>query len=294
MVRRRKTTAETYKPYLCRLMAFVDGVEPRYPDTIVFSAEQLLAVTATHVTEFLTTMAYGTATPGPDDHPTFARANTVEQAKKGISYFMPNQHIPWNVDTKQGNPTRCPAVHRLVAEVKKAEVRKQGRPSCAKRDMSKAEFKLTLLLSESGTLGRSINRQMKLPSMLKLQFHIICRTDDICRLETNDLKHHAIFDFCLKMKVSWSKNVREERQCPPQILIGAGDVDFCTLVGTFSHQSCPMSCDVVALDVLAPNFRAALCLHCQHWLAIWKAGCWPASRAGSSLARTTMTRALQP
>ena len=181
MVRQIKTTPQTYKPYLCRLMESVDGVDEgvRYPETIVFSAQQLLAVTAIQVTDFLTTMAYGTSTPGPDDHPTSARCSTVEQAKKAISYFMPNQHIPWNVDTVAGNPTRCPAIHRLIADIKKAEVRGLGRPSCAKRDMSKAEFKLTLRLAESGTLGYAPNRQIKIPTMLKVQFHIIGRTDDI-------------------------------------------------------------------------------------------------------------------
>jgi hypothetical protein len=51
-------------------------------------------------------------------------------------------------------------------------------------------------------------------------------------LETNDLRSHDKFsDFALQTKVSWSKNVMEERECPDQILIGADDTDFCVLLG---------------------------------------------------------------
>ena len=33
------------------------------------------------------------------------------------------------------------------------------------------------------------------------------------------------------MKVTWSKNVRDERDCPEQILLGADDTDLCVLLG---------------------------------------------------------------
>jgi hypothetical protein len=66
--------------------------------------------------------------------------------------------------------------------------------------------------------------------MMRFQFHIIGRTDDISHLETKDLSSHPQFPFCLKTKVSWSKNVMEERECPPQILIGANDSAFCLLL----------------------------------------------------------------
>ena len=45
MVRRRKTLDEEYKPYLCRLMAFIDETGLDYPRTIEFSQEQLLDIT---------------------------------------------------------------------------------------------------------------------------------------------------------------------------------------------------------------------------------------------------------
>ena len=36
--------------------------------------------------------------------------------------------------------------------------------------------------------------------------------------------------FTLQLKVSWSKNVREERGCLDQILLGSNDADFCILL----------------------------------------------------------------
>jgi hypothetical protein len=47
----------------------------------------------------------------------------------------------------------------------------------------------------------------------------------------NDLRSHDTFgEFALQTKLSWSKNVMEERACPDQLLIGAADTDFCILL----------------------------------------------------------------
>jgi hypothetical protein len=73
--------------------------------------------------------------------------------------------------------------------------------------------------------------QGKVPTMLKFQFHIIARTDDITNLETGDLRLHNKFGaFALQTKLSWSKNVMEERSFPDQILLGAAVTYFCILL----------------------------------------------------------------
>ena len=56
--------------------------------------------------------------------------------------------------------------------------------------------------------------------MMRFQFQIIGRTDDISHIDTNDLNSHPQFPFCLM----------EERECPPQILIGANNSAFCLLL----------------------------------------------------------------
>jgi hypothetical protein len=45
------------------------------------------------------------------------------------------------------------------------------------------------------------------------------------------LREHEKFGaFSLQTQVAWSKNVNEERDCPPQIILGANDHDFCCLI----------------------------------------------------------------
>ena len=97
MVRQRKTLLEIYKPYLCKLMAFIDGANQAYPQTIEFSEEQLLDITPSQISQWMKKTVYGTPTPGPNNHPTHCRSSVLEQAKKAgkksISpWFMPNKH----------------------------------------------------------------------------------------------------------------------------------------------------------------------------------------------------------
>jgi hypothetical protein len=72
----------------------------------------------------------------------------------------------------------------------------------------------------------------KCPTMLAWQFTLVGRGDDISHLKILDLHPHPIYDFAMKTKVSWSKNVSDERACPPQILLGAMDTTFCVLLNT--------------------------------------------------------------
>ena len=179
------------------------------------------------------------------------------------SYFMPNrQH--WVVGADVGNPTKSEPVNQVINNVKKAEVRKQGRASNAKRDMKKAEFRKTIqLLQDSHGLPGvgHFDLASKFTAMMKLQFHIIGRTDDVTNVETADLKSHSKFgDFALQMKVHWSKNVLDERDCPDQLLIGAMDDDFCVLVALACYLESRLSSNVAnrylfcdAEDDIAPD-----------------------------------------
>jgi hypothetical protein len=210
-------------------MAFIDGADQAYPQTIEFSEEQLLTISPSHISQWMKQTAYGTPTPGPIDNPTHCRSSVLEQAKKSISWFMPNKHMSWDVRSNSGNPTKSVPVNDVIKDVKKAEVRKLGKPSQAKRDMKRSEFSKTLRILERAENNYEL--QAKVPTMIKFQFHIIGRTDDLTNLETNDLRSHPLFGtFALQTKVSWSKNVMEERSCPDQILIGAADTDFCVLL----------------------------------------------------------------
>ena len=67
-------------------------------------------------------------------------------------------------------------------------------------------------------------------AILALQFHIVGRSADATFLKANQLEQHPLHDFAGQLKVKWSKNVRDERECPPQILLGCDDPDFCVLL----------------------------------------------------------------
>jgi hypothetical protein len=128
-------------------------------------------------------LAYQTEEPAEGNHPTEARSTGLEFVKKTISSIMPNRNIQWNVESQTRNPTMSLAVNDLIKKIKKAEVRKLGKKSNAKRDMKRAEFCkcLCLLEAEHGNFLKC----HRVTAMLKLQFNIIGRADAISNLETN-------------------------------------------------------------------------------------------------------------
>jgi hypothetical protein len=160
------------------------------------------------------------------------RSTNLEQNKKTISFYMPNNISTWDVRSGSDNPTKPVPVNDVVNTVRKMECRKKGRPSCAKWDMQRDEYHKKMRILESKVGNFEI--QGKVPTMFKFQFHIIARTDDITNLETGDILSHDKFGvFALQSKVSWSKNVMDEHSCPDQILSGAAVTYFCIL-----HSAC--------------------------------------------------------
>jgi len=63
-----------------------------------------------------------------------------------------------------------------------------------------------------------------------MQFHMIGRGDDVHHMKTKSLHVHPKFDFALETSMSWSKNVLEERDCPPQIMLGAANPVVCIIL----------------------------------------------------------------
>jgi hypothetical protein len=70
-----------------------------------------------------------------------------------------------------------------------------------------------------------------IPSLFKFQYNLIARIDDSTQFILENLTASADFDFTLRSKLNWSKNVNEERDAPNQILIGAMDPMYCVLLG---------------------------------------------------------------
>ena len=216
-----------YFTYLCKCMSFkhhgnLTHYTPRTTDP--FTEAELVQLTPDDVVKYMSFAAYNTATPGPEDRPLNWRSDTAEFAKKAISYYMPNSG-PWN-QAGHGNPTRSRQVHQFIANLKKQQVRQLGKMSAVKRDLSLAEFKLAARILEDAD-DWNCNRWLQ---AMRMQFHMIGRGDDVHHMETKSLHVHPKFDFAFQTKMMWSKNVLEERDCPPQILLGAANPVFCIIL----------------------------------------------------------------
>ena len=211
---------------MAEFMSFFHGAE-EYDNDTVFTKAQLLEIRPMDIKRYLCMKAYGDPDPNivGGARPTEGRSDSLYYAKKAISRYMPHRLANWV--NGQGNPTKSSLVNDMIKQVKKFEVRGEGAPSNAKRPLKQVEFRKTI------TLFRACNdwvHQWRYPMMALWQYHLIGRIDDVCNFKVNDPRGHGDFDFALKTKVRWSKNVMEERQCPPQILLGAMDPLFCLLL----------------------------------------------------------------
>ena len=201
--------------------------------THIYSEQELLTITPEQLYAFMANKLFGR--PDPDyevDKPTLGRSSSLAFTKKAISYFMPNKLMGWNQGTHQGNPTKSVLVNDLIKDVKKMEVRKEGKPSCARRAMivgEYVEFIKTLRAKESNTYRHAI------AAYFLFQYNMIARVDDVAHFMMADLTPSLDFDFALQSKMCWSKNVQEERDSPDQILLGANDPKFCVLLALAIH-----------------------------------------------------------
>lgn len=67
--------------------------------------------------------------------------------------------------------------------------------------------------------------------MFKFMFLLIAQGDDMSHVKKMNLEVSNEYPFTLTSKMRWSKNVKEERDCPKQILLGAMDPRYCMLLG---------------------------------------------------------------
>ena len=63
-----------------------------------------------------------------------------------------------------------------------------------------------------------------------LEWQIICQIDDVMKLAKSMLLFNPRELLTLNIKLNWSKNIREERDCPTQIVFGAMDPLVCPLL----------------------------------------------------------------
>jgi hypothetical protein len=224
-------SAETQAMYWAKMVSFMCYRDQlHYELTHAFSDEELTSVTPTDVERYMKFRAYGVPEPGTDDRPKLLRGSSLMVIKKSISFFIPNRLPSWDPGRNCGNPTKSIAVNNVIKVVTRHECRSEGAQCKVKRALTKIEFVKALSLFEA---KESFHHRHRIPTMMKYQYHLIARSDDIAHFKIEDLSGHKDqrFQFlALQVKVRWSKAVLDERQCPPQILLGSMDPEFCLLL----------------------------------------------------------------
>ena len=239
------TNKKNYKKHLTKCMNLVKGTA--HDNDYNFSNEELFTLRPAEIKRYLSLLAYGDEHPDLiEDFPTVGRSSSLEYAKKAISYFMPNKNMVWNHQTEMGNPTRSSELNDLIKTVKKKEVRKQGKASQARRPLVMSEFRQ--LIQNVRYPANGFTHKYSLAAYYIFQFHMVARVDDVMHFKCEDLTPHLDFDFALKSKMCWSKNVLDERSTSDQIILGAGDPDFCTLLALAIHLETNIGAGLIGGD----------------------------------------------
>ncbi|KAL8019420.1 putative DNA breaking-rejoining enzyme, catalytic core, integrase-like, catalytic domain superfamily [Plasmopara halstedii] len=160
--------------------------------------------------------------------PIHARSSTILNAKKSLSAFMPRKSVPWDPIRQEGNLTRSDSVNMLIKQIKKAEVRKEGVASSARRPLEYMEF--LSLLSTIRESNEKTETMRMVCSVFTLQWHLITRIDDMMKLRFDNLAPNIQHSGTLQCQMRWSKNISEERDAPEQILLGSMDPSICPLL----------------------------------------------------------------
>jgi len=136
---------------------------------------------------------------------------------------MPRQNQVWDDIRGEGNPTRAIIINDLIKRVMKSEVRKQGKASHARRPITLDEFYNILRICR-------MNRLYRLSGVLTLQWQMIGRVDDMMKLGRKEVSANLEHTCALTVQMRWSKNIREERESPRQIVLGSFDDRLCALL----------------------------------------------------------------
>lgn len=222
------SSRNSYKTTLVHMMSYLDG--HAYDKAHEFSQERLGQLTPPDLMRWLNYQVFDVPDPpqGHNLNPTI-RCNSVKYWKKALSSFMPNRLMAWNELNGVGNPTRSRALNDLIKYIKKKEARGQGAPTKTRRSIKEGEYDRVLeLLKEKDDMISKYG----IPAMMNYQFHLIARIDCSTQVTIENIQEHNQFDFCLKTKLNWSKNVLEERDAPWQVMIPSMNHKRCVFLST--------------------------------------------------------------
>ena len=221
-------SARKYQATLVKVMSFLD--DHHYDKDHEFTPEHLGQLKPADLMRWFNDQTFGDPLP-PHSHNLnpIVRCHSIMFWKKALSFFMPNRLMAWNQLNNVGNPTRSCELNDLIKFAKKKEARQQGAVLHARRSIKDAEYACVLeLLKEKD----NILCKYGIPAMMNFQFHLIARIDCTTQVSLANLKEHDQFDFCLKTKLNWSKNVLEERDAPWQVMIPSMNHTRCVFLST--------------------------------------------------------------
>ena len=220
-----------YQRYLVDFMEFCNGGS--HDKDVTFTDDELNGITPGDVKGWMFQKVFGqredegAVQEGTDF---LIRSSTLEVMKKALSWYLPDRLQVWSQRSLTGNATRSKEVNDFIKFIKKMEVRRVGKESNAKNAMTMAQFRAALKILED---KKDFENTYRYTTMIKYQYHLITRCDDMANFLINDVRGHSdprFSSFALQTRVFWSKNVQEERDCPNQIFLGADDPDFCLLL----------------------------------------------------------------
>ena len=122
--------------------------------------------------------------------------------------------------SQTGNPIQSHKVNKLIAAVERHETRGTGADPKKDRAFLTAEYRQILELLRMKDDKRAI-------AMMNFQHHLIARMDDVCHVRKNQLVVSPRFPHLLNTKIAWSKNVKDESNCPWQIILPDMDPTTC-------------------------------------------------------------------
>lgn len=216
-----------YNAILSSLLTFVHQPLKPYEKNHKFTNEELNDITHEQVLGYFYYQCFGDQKPVIDEN---LRANyrksTVLYWKKALSHFL------------KDNQTKSDEMNKLTKLIGQLEVRKMGKASQAREALNDSGFQhLLQILKKDRKDGkkkdstRSNMIKYGFPAMLCYQFSMIGRLDDCTQLLAENVKVHDKFpSYALKSRLTWSKNVMDERDAPFQMLLGSLLTVYCVFV----------------------------------------------------------------
>ena len=127
-----------------------------------------------------------------------------------------------------------------------------------------------------------------LTAVFCLQWQIIGRIDDVMKLAKGSLLFNPREPYTLNVKMTWSKNIREEREPPTQILFGVMDPIVCPLLNIAMCLEGVRTMAYCCLVIIDLTMLSQVCLKASSTMCSFAR-----SRRGC-LGHTPFARALHP